>query len=336
MKRFSLPAMIILILAGLLLAPLTSAKAATDEVRIPGGDPGVELQLLHKAPAGKTRFADGEVVLMLHPYGVPTAKAFDVAGYSWMDDLAARGFDVWAMDIRGFGRSTRPEGKQPVVYANEAARDAHAAMAHIAAERGVARVGLIGWSWGGVVAPMVAIAHPERVGRMVLLGAMHSFALPFMTQPLDDPAHPGQVNANLPAYQVVEPAKALGHWRMMLKGIEDVAPDSTIRLIEGVLMDSDSTAASRQPAAIRRPMGPLVDLYAIWSNRPIYDAAAVKAATLVVRGDRDSFADPGLAAKLTGAAGVREVIVPRATHWLPYEAQRNTLLDETARFLTGS
>lgn len=62
----------------------------------------------------------------------------------------------------------------------------------------------------------------------------------------------------------------------------------------------------------------------------------VPSATLVVRGDRDSFADPALAAKLTSAASVREVVVPLATHWLPHEAQRATLLDETARLLQGS
>ena len=36
--------------------------------------------------------------------------AFDLglAGKSWMDYLAERGFDVYALDLPGYGRSTRP------------------------------------------------------------------------------------------------------------------------------------------------------------------------------------------------------------------------------------
>jgi len=320
------------------LAGLTGTPAVRAEdlpIRIAGADRDVELRLLHHA-SGRNGRSTAEVVLMLHPYGVPTATAFDVPGFSWMEDLADRGFDVWAMDLRGFGGSTRPGGTGPVARASDAVRDVYAVIVHITEGRRTSRVHLVGWSWGGVVASMVAAAHPDRVDRLVLLGAMHGFKLPLMTQPLEDPTHAGQLNPNLPAYQVIEPARALGHWRMMLKGIEDVVSDDTIRQVEDVLLASDATSGARQPPAIRRPMGPLVDLYEIWSNRPIYDAGAIRAPTLVIRGDHDLFADPGLAAKLTGATRVREIVVPRATHWVPYEAGRAQVLEETARFLKGS
>ena len=319
----------------ILFPPVGARAAERVEVMVPGGDSGIMIHLIHKSPISHSSFIDGDVVLMLHPYGVPTADAFDVVSLSWMEDLVARGFDVWAMDFRGFGGSSRPEGLAPVVRATDAVRDVGAVLDYIATKRNVHHISLIGWSWGGVVAPMTAIDRPDRVGRLVMVGAMHAFPLPFMTKPLDDPAHPGQINPGLPAYQTIEPAKALGHWRMMLTGIEDIVAEATIHRIEDVIMASDRAAAMRQPAAIQRPMGPLVDLYAIWNDHPIYDAAAVRVPTLIVRGDHDVFADAGLAAKLTGAPELREVVVPRATHWLPYEAPRAMLFDNTARFFRG-
>src|SRR5262245_9443278 len=50
------------------------------------------------------------VVLYVHGAGTPAEVAFDVpfADYSWMEYLAAAGFDVFAMDTTGYGRSTRP------------------------------------------------------------------------------------------------------------------------------------------------------------------------------------------------------------------------------------
>ena len=61
-----------------------------------------------KAPAGK-------VVLMVHGGYSPATLAFDVPfkNYSWMDYLAQRGYDVFAMDMTGYGRSGRPMMDDP-------------------------------------------------------------------------------------------------------------------------------------------------------------------------------------------------------------------------------
>src|SRR5690348_314569 len=50
------------------------------------------------------------VVLFVHGAGTPAEVAFDVPyqDYSWMAYLAREGFDVFGMDMTGYGRSTRP------------------------------------------------------------------------------------------------------------------------------------------------------------------------------------------------------------------------------------
>jgi pimeloyl-ACP methyl ester carboxylesterase len=50
------------------------------------------------------------VALFVHGGGTPGEVAFDLRyqDYSWMAYLAGAGFDVFAMDLTGYGRSTRP------------------------------------------------------------------------------------------------------------------------------------------------------------------------------------------------------------------------------------
>src|SRR5882757_8373375 len=50
------------------------------------------------------------VVIFVHGAGTPAEVAFDVpySDYSWMAYLANAGFDVFSMDMEGYGRSTRP------------------------------------------------------------------------------------------------------------------------------------------------------------------------------------------------------------------------------------
>ncbi|MFH8701211.1 alpha/beta hydrolase [Streptomyces chartreusis] len=61
--------------------------------------------------------AERKSVLMLHGRSVPSTAAFDLAPvpggsatrYSWAQELASAGFDVFIMDVQGMGFSTRPK-----------------------------------------------------------------------------------------------------------------------------------------------------------------------------------------------------------------------------------
>src|SRR5580704_5160238 len=50
------------------------------------------------------------VALFIHGAGTPAEVAFDVPyqDYSWMEYLAQASFDVFSMDMTGYGRSARP------------------------------------------------------------------------------------------------------------------------------------------------------------------------------------------------------------------------------------
>ena len=121
------------------------------------------------SPEGK------KVVVLAHGSATAGRESFDlrVAGkpsYSLMDFLAREGFDVFALDTRGFGRSTRPAGH---VTTREASDDLDAVVDHVLRLRGVSKVHLLAWSWGTQYAGMLVIAQPQKVERYVSYAQMH-------------------------------------------------------------------------------------------------------------------------------------------------------------------
>ncbi|SFW98425.1 Pimeloyl-ACP methyl ester carboxylesterase [Thermoactinomyces sp. DSM 45891] len=295
---------------------------------------GVQIYLRHKKQT-KAK----EAVLFLEPFSVPTAKAFDVPGYSWMDDLASKGYDTWAMDFRGFGGSTRPKEmnqppnqNKPVVTHTEAIKDLAATVEHIKKTQKVEKVSIVGWSWGAVVAGEYAAQKPENVNKLVLYGFMHGFSLPSMTKPFESPKKPGEFNPKSPAYQVIDFDKGMHHWHMMMNG-KELASDDAMEKVRTTFIESDDTSKTRENQAIRRPMGPLQDLFSIWTDRPLYDVSKITSPTLVIYGDSDFFAEKNLLQKLTGVKEKKEVVIPEATHWALYEKNRDQLLKATEQFL---
>jgi proline iminopeptidase len=98
-------------------------------------------------------------VLIAHPGGPGTGAAFlgDLAG---LDEAATV---VW-LDPRGTGGSTAPA--DPTAYTLEHyAADIDAVRLHL----GLERVGLLGFSHGGMVAMRYAADHPDRLTHLVLL-----------------------------------------------------------------------------------------------------------------------------------------------------------------------
>ena len=143
---------------------------------------------------------DDRVVLFVHGAGTPAEVAFDVpyGDYSWMAFLADAGFDVFSMDMTGYGRSTRPNvmndvcnlsaeqqtalGRAPCQAKNSAqlttiASDWHdldAVVDYVRSLRDVPRVSLVGWSLGGPRAGGYASRNPDKVAKLVLLAPAYS------------------------------------------------------------------------------------------------------------------------------------------------------------------
>ena len=139
------------------------------------------------------------IVLFIHGAGTPAEVAFDVpyADYSWMAFLARAGYDVFSMDMTGYGRSTRPGPmNEPCLLSQEQQaqfgapacpestvrattlesdwHDIHGVVEYVRKLRGAAQLNLVGWSLGGPRAGGYAARHPGNVRRLVLLAPAYS------------------------------------------------------------------------------------------------------------------------------------------------------------------
>jgi pimeloyl-ACP methyl ester carboxylesterase len=137
-----------------------------------------------------------KLVLFIHGAGTPAEVSFDVpfSDYSWMAYLANAGYDVFSVDMEGYGRSARPPAMNDKCNLPDAQHlqykvaadckptmtsgvttlesdwnDVGAAVDYVLKLRHAAKLNLAGWSQGGPRSAGWAAQHPEKVNRLVLL-----------------------------------------------------------------------------------------------------------------------------------------------------------------------
>jgi 3-oxoadipate enol-lactonase len=86
----------------------------------------------------------------------------------WLDAFAAAGWHAVTFDLRGHGASDHPRGEENYSL-RLLTEDLRAVVAHLGWERFV----LFGHSMGGMVAQLYAIASPEQLAALILMGTSH-------------------------------------------------------------------------------------------------------------------------------------------------------------------
>jgi 2-succinyl-6-hydroxy-2,4-cyclohexadiene-1-carboxylate synthase len=228
-----------------------------------------------------------ETVVLLHGFA-GTRHAWDLVA----DRLDRERYRPLALDLRGHGDAA---AARPITF-----DDVVADVAEQAPERFV----LCGYSLGGRVALHVALAHPERVSRLVLVAS---------TAGLEDPALRAerrvadeQLAAETEAGTIEEFAD-----RWSRQPLFAGTPPHAAKVWRADLLRNDPKAL----AAVLRGLG-AGTMAPLWHRLPELDGMPV---TIIV-GERDGrYAATGrrLAAALPGA---RLLLVPGAGHGLPREA----------------
>ncbi|MEY2879534.1 MAG: hypothetical protein RLZZ15_1914 [Verrucomicrobiota bacterium] len=220
--------------------------------------------------AAVPRITGDQVVLCVHGSGTPGSVAFDVPyqDYSWMSFLAAAGYDVFAVDLTGYGRSTRPAAMDDL--ANLAAEqrtpfgvpesqeqsypgalttlesdwdDLSAVVSYLRQLRAVERVALIGWSRGGPRAGGWAVQHPDEVSKLVLLAPSYE-----RTEPVEErsPPVPG------PVFNTQNRAEFFDFWNRQTPSPDHYDPRAAQAVWNGLLA-SDPVGATWGPGVRRAP-----------------------------------------------------------------------------------
>lgn len=302
---------------------------------------------------GRNTEANGKAVLFIHGGTYPSVADYDLdfKDYGFMAYLASAGFDVYSMDIQGYGWSTRPfpmgdpcnisPAQQPIIspYPIPASAIPCAAsypfvlsnsqsdwdeidrvVDFVRARTGQDRLHLVGWSGGGPRFGGYAALHPEKVERVVLLAPAYNRATPDKAPPLPQPGFPYAVSTRNRAF----------HERWDIQVHCENQFDPAIRdVIWATNLKFDPVGATWGPEVVRARS----QTSFLWNAKL---AAKIKAPLLLLSGEfdlevlpqrvRELFADAGSASKVF-------INIECASHYVPYETQHTVLLTSAKEWL---
>ncbi len=335
----------VILMCALVLSANLAAEAApssglvSEDLFVPAGDPGINIFVRNKHLKKLTKFSSDRIVLYVHGATYPAEPAFDLQldGLSWMDFIAKRGWDVYLMDVRGYGKSTRPPQmdrpaaeSKPFATTEEAIKDVSTVVDFILKRRGVDKVNLIGWSWGTVMMGGYTAKNNNKVVKLVLYGPLWSYT----TTP------PFTVPENLPAYRMVSMDSAKQRW---LRGVPEdkqgtLIPAGWYEAWAKATLASDPGGSAMTPPVLRAPNGVLQDFRDYFlAAKPYYDPSEIRVPALLIVGDLDVDTPPYMSeavfSKLSNAPYKRRIIIGDATHTVMMERNRMQLFNEVQQFL---
>jgi pimeloyl-ACP methyl ester carboxylesterase len=318
-------------------ANASAAAIVSETFMVPAtDDPAIGIHVRNKHRADRQRFAGERIVLFVHGATYPAEGAFDLdlPGGSWLEIAAARGFDAYFMDVRGYGRSTRPAAMNQPADANppfadtaDAIRDVAAVVDFIRKRRGVAAIDVVGWSWGTTIMGGFAATHNEQVHKLVL------YAPVWLVR--DAPPISGSG-----AYRTVTQASARqrGIRGIPDERVEEISPKAWFDRWWAVNMANDPVGAEMTPPVVRAPNGVLKDLAQYWmKGTPVYEPADIQVPTLIVVAEWDRDTPPVMAqevfARMKRSPDKRLVMLGEGTHAIVLERNRMHLIETVQRFL---
>lgn len=340
----------------IIAAPVASASAAdivtidrllshVSTVPAAAGKP-VNLFVREKVPvavldAPNGRAPAGKVVLFVHGGYSPATLAFDVPyrDYSWMEFLARAGYDVFGMDMTGYGQSSRPMMDDPcnldprqqplliprnlkapcqpgypyeLVSSDSETADIDRVVDFIRTLRGVDKITLIGWSGGGIRIGTYAVRHPDKVERLIVFASSNY-----------DRRNPDEPPTVLPkpGFPMTMQVREVGErqrWLGTVKCADQVEPGMP-DVIWKLNAEADTLAAQWGPGGLRAP----TRTYWGWNAA---SAAKIKVPVLIMVGEEDRlmasnralFEDLGSADKLF-------LGIACASHFVVWEKQHRVL-----------
>jgi pimeloyl-ACP methyl ester carboxylesterase len=313
-------------------------KIAKEEMRVKS-EPGIEIYVRNKRPATMTAFRPERTLLFVHGSTYPAHTAFDLqlGGKSWMDYIAEHGYDVYLLDLRGYGKSTRPkemsekpEANSPIVRGETAVRDITAVVEFILQRRKIARLNLLGWSWGTTLMATYTVQNPQKVVRLALYAPQWIRKTAALIQPAAGP---------LPAYRLVRKDQARDRW---LNGVPEdkkatLIPNGWLEQWADATWATDPEGAKMNPPMLRAPNGTLQDAREYWqSERPYYDPSKITVPTLIVGAEWDAdnpaYMRQALFPLLTNSPNKRYVELAEGTHTILMEKNRLALFEAVQAF----
>ncbi len=254
----------------------------------------------------KTFKQNNKIVLLVHGATWSGRPDFDlqIRDYSLMDFLAKNGYDVWAIDIHGYGKSDKTD--KDWSDTESAAGDIGAAVDYIAKQNGVEKISILGWSWGTQTTGLYTMKHPEKVNKLIL------FAMGWKP-------NPNAKNAPLPKEQYRINAEKAARSDFIAGQYE-----------EDVVAKYVKEALAADP---KSPNGVRVDFI---SKLPILQPEQIKVPTLIIHPEKDFLASESESLEFFGKLGTNYksyVALPDGGHAIILEKNYRKFQNAVLSFL---
>jgi len=244
---------------------------------------------------------------------------------------------VYLVDVRGYGRSTRPpemdqppEQNPPIVNTVTAIKDVGAAVDFILKRRGVSKINLLGWSWGTGIMGWYTAQNNDKVNKLVLYAPGWIRTTPSLVQ----------AGPKVGAYRTVSRDAAKGRW---LTGVPEdkkasLIPPGWFEAWADATFATDPVGSKQTPPVLRAPNGVVQDGLDYWSaGKPQYDPGDIRVPTFLVHAEWDadlpSYMLYAYFAKLTNTPYKRYVEIGEGTHTVIMEKNRMQLFQAVQQFL---
>jgi len=278
------------------------------------------------------------VVLFVHGATLPSETTFDLEldGLSWMDYLAKHGYDTYLVDIRGYGKSSRPEimddpaeFNPPIVRTDTAVRDFGKAVDFILKHRRITKLNTIGWSWGTVITALYATQHNEKINHLVLLSPV------WVRKGI---AHKGNT---VDAYRIVKAEPVVKFLSRGAPPGTQLMPDTWKKAWIRASFATDPVGSKANPKYIRAPNGVNLDREKYWAaGKPMYKPANIRVPTLIILGAWDANTPVKQArtlfTKLINVRNKELIVLKQGTHGVMIQNNRMELFKDVQRFLDKS
>jgi pimeloyl-ACP methyl ester carboxylesterase len=227
-------------------------------------------------------YGAGEPLLLLH------GNSGSMESFSQQIPELSKHFKVIAVDSRAQGKST--DSDQEITYALMASD-----MSALMDKLNLASVHVVGWSDGGNVGLELALAHPQKVKKLVTFGANYTH------ENYEAPPDNVAMEPNDPRILKTTPAL-----QKYMQGIEKLSP------------------------AVRKKLSDLMEKY---PNLTVEQLKQIKVPVLVVAGDHDAINLDHTISLFRSLPHSQLLIVPGASHLAPIE-QPELLNNEVITFLS--
>lgn len=271
-------------------------------------------------------------LLLIHGARVAAIGSFDlpIEGGSIAEEFAKAGIDTYLLDLRGYGKSSRPpemslpeKESSPLVRTSSAVDDIACAIHQIKQWTGSKKVNLLGWATGGHWAAAYSVKYPEKVNKLIiynsLYGVPQNHPLLGTGSFLEDPTHPGRLNPQIGGYSLNTKESLFSAWDKSIP-LDDKSLWRDPLVAQSYAQEalaSDPESYTHNPPQFRSPNGAMADSFELAIGKRQWQAKDLTMPTLVIFSQNDFWSRKEDAVAITNEArNAKLVEIPEGTHFV--------------------